>query len=208
MLLVMKPAVRGHAVLGCLRVAGITLACLAILSTGAAAQFGVPIGQRDPRLEPVSVRELVSRYCRLDYAGARLKAADWPKLQPLVAWPANPDYSLFMATSRFDVDSEPVQDRGKYLVTVHYRVLGKYDMNEGYSLDTANVVEDVQFTVSEVNGDWKITDAEPGYPHPSRAAALEWLNQHLAGTQDPVAKTIYQHALELLQAQKSNPPAK
>ncbi len=61
--------------------------------------------------------------------------------------------------------------------------------------------ETSRFTVSEVNGDWRITDIEPNYPHPSRAAALQWINQKLSQTSDPATKPIYQHALECLQAE-------
>ena len=124
---------------------------------GAEAQFGVPLNRTDPRLESVTARELVERYCRMDYAGARLNPSDWPKLQPLVSWRSNPDFPLMMVTSRFDVDTEPIQEHGKYLVTVHYRLLGKYDMAEGYSQESANTIQDVQFVVAEVNGDWRIT---------------------------------------------------
>jgi len=107
-----------------------------------------------------------------------------------------------MVTIRFDVDPEPTPEHGKYMVTVHYRLLGKYDMAEGYSNESVKAVQDVQFVVSEVNGDWRITDAEPNYPHPSRAAVLQWLNKKLAEAQDPASKTIYQHAVEALQPQK------
>lgn len=190
-----------------LRLTFVSLACLMTLCPKGWAQFGVPLNHTDPKLESVTVRELVARYCRLDYAGARLSPSDWGKLQPLVTWQANPDFSLFMVTSRFDVETEPVLEHGKYQVTVHYRLLGKFDMSEGYSQESANQVEDVQYVVSEANGDWRITEAEPGYPHPSRAAVLPWLNKKLAGAKDPVAKTIYQNAVELLQAQKSAPLA-
>jgi len=192
-------------VLRLLRLAFISLACLTVLAAGAEAQFGVPLNHTDPKLEPVTIRELVARYCRLDYAGARLNSADWVKLQPLVAWQANPDYSLFMVTSRFDVDADLVPQHGRYQVTVHYRLLGKYDMSEGYSQESANQIEDVKYIVAEVNGDWRITEAEPNYPHPSRAAALQWVNKKLAEAQDPVAKITYQHAIEQLQSQKATP---
>ncbi len=113
-----------------------------------------------------------------------------------------------MTTSRFDVDNEPVAGHGKYEVTVHYRILGRYDLSEGYSQESANQIEDVRFTVTEVNGEWRISEAEPGYPHPSRAAALQWASKKLAETQDPATKVIYQRAVEQLQTQKSNPLAK
>ncbi|HZD30897.1 MAG TPA: hypothetical protein VE779_04470 [Candidatus Angelobacter sp.] len=174
----------------------------------ALAQFGVPLNHSDSKLEPATVRELVAHYCRADYAGARLNPADWPKIQPMVAWRENPDFPLFMVTSRFDVDADFGFEHGKYEVIVHYRQLGKYDISEGYSQGARDEIEDVRYVVSEVNGEWRIAEIEPSYPHPSRAAALQWVNQRLATAQDPMAKSIYQHAADLLQTQKSLPLAK
>ena len=132
-------------------VCGLLFAATAV---GASAQFGVPLNHEDPKLEAVTIRELVAKYCRMDYAGARLSPADWPKLQPMVAWNANPDYSLFVVTSRFDVDPILGLEHGKYPITVHYRLVGRYDMAEGYSEESPNQIQDVQFVVSDVNGDW------------------------------------------------------
>lgn len=186
----------------------VVLGMVLLASVGASAQFGVPLSHSDPKLEPVTVRELVARYCRLDYSGARLVASDWPKLETTVAWRTNPEFPLFMVTSRFDVDSDLGFEHGKYQVIVHYRLLGKYNLTEGYSEEAPNQIQNVLFTVAEVNGDWRITEIEPNYPHPSKAAALQWLNLQLSGTQDAVAKTIYQNALDQLQAQKASPLAK
>jgi hypothetical protein len=186
----------------------VALAFILLASIGASAQLGVPLNHSDPKLEPVTVRELVARYCRLDYSGARLVASDWPKLEPVVAWRTNPDFPLFMVTSRFDVDADLGFEHGKYQVVVHYRLLGKYDMTEGYSEEALNQIQNVLFTVAEVNGEWRITEAEPNYPHTSKAAAVQWLNQQMSATQDAMAKTIYQNALDVLQAQKASPLAK
>ncbi len=190
-----------------LRLAVVSIALIVLASASASAQFGVPLDHTDPRLEPVTVRELVARYCRLDYAGARLVPSDWPKLQPTVAWPTNPDYSLFMVTARFDVEAELTSEHGKYSVTVHYRSLGKFDLSEGYSEDPGALVQSVVFTISEVNGEWRITEVEPNYPHPSRAAALQWINLKLSQTKDPATMSIYQHALQDLKAPNGSTPA-
>jgi len=190
-----------------IRVAWVSLALLLGALLTAEAQFGVPLGRTDPRLESVAARELVARYCRVDYAGARLYPSEWAKIEPLVSWRSNPEFPLMMVTSRFDLDQEPTLEHGKYMVTVHYRLLGKYDMAEGYSNDSANTVQDVNFVVSEVNDDLRIVDIEPSYPHLSRAAILQWLNKKLADDQDPASKVMYQHAVQDLQAPKSSPPA-
>ena len=184
---------------------GVVFASLAFLVTvviGAQAQFGVPLNRTEPKMDSATAREVVARYCRMDYAGARLDPSQWPKVQPLVSWRTNPEFPLLMVTLRFDVDSDPIQEHDRYLVRVHYRLLGRYDMSEGYSNESANTVQDVQFAVAEVNGEWRITDAEPNYPHVSRAAALKWLNKKLAETQDPASKMIYQQAVDALQPPK------
>jgi hypothetical protein len=184
--------------LGCVSF-GIVLSLAAI---SASAQYGVPLNRTDPKLEPATVRELVNHYCRVDYAGARLNPSDWPKIGPFVSWKTNPEFPLFMVTSRFDVDPAVETEHNKYVVIVHYRLLGKYDLGEGYFQESPGRVQNVQFTVAEVNGDWRISDAEPSYPHVSSYATVQWINQRLAETKDPVTKTIYQSALDRLQPQK------
>lgn len=169
------------------------------------AQVGMPLGHTDPALEPATIREIVARYCRMDYGGARLNGIDWPKLQPLVVWRDNPEFPLFMVVSRFDVSATLEPGHNKYGVTVQYRVSGKYDLAEGYSQDSAGQVQEAQFTVSEVNGDWKITDIQPNFPHVSKAAAVQWVSQKLAAASDPVAKTIYENGLQRLQGTAAAP---
>ena len=53
--------------------------------------------------------------------------------------PENPEFPLFIVTSRFDVEAELGFEHGKFEVTVHYRLLGKYDMAEGYSEDATEI---------------------------------------------------------------------
>jgi hypothetical protein len=182
------------------------LVCTALLSTVALAQFGVPLGHEDANTRPARIRELVSQYCRLDYEGARLNPPEWPKLQPLVAWKSNPDFPIVNVISRFTIDEQPVLEHGKYSINVHYRLLGRFVVNEGFSKDSTRSTEDVSVTVGQVNGDWRITDVEPNYPHPSRAAMLKWLNDNLAKTNDATAKTVYEHAISDLQVPGSTPP--
>src|SRR5581483_7855130 len=50
------------------------------------AQFPVPTQRQLEDQGPPQMRELVSRYCRLDYEGSRLDPKAWSKFQPLVWW--------------------------------------------------------------------------------------------------------------------------
>lgn len=180
------------------------LAVAVAAASSAPAQFGVPVGQRQQVEKSVEVRELVSKYCRLDYDGARLRTPDWPKLQPLVWWKSSPEYSQINVISRYTVEAEPTLNHGKYNVTVQYRLLGSFDLVTGYIHEPANSVQEVNYTVSAVNDEWRISEADNTLPHPSRIAMVKWLNEKAEATQDPSAKKLYEEALRQLQA----PPAR
>ena len=158
------------------------------MGSAALAQFPLPLGRVDQDTKAQQIRELVSKYCRLDYDGARMGPQGWPKLQPLVWWKTNPDYTQMNVISRYTVETAPVLAHGKYTITVHYRLLGRFETGIGYSPEVANSNEDVDYTVTAVNDEWRIDDAEPNFPHPSRAAMLKWLNDQISTTQDPAAK--------------------
>jgi hypothetical protein len=172
------------------------------------AQFPVNLNHAEGADQPAQMRELVSKYCRLDYEGARLNLQSWPKIQPLVWWRASPEYPQIDVISRYTVDSEPESSHGKYIVAVHYRLLGIYDLATGYVPEPEATTQDVSFTVTTENTEWRIADAENTFPHPSRAVMLKWLNDKISTTQDEAAKTRYQDALKLLQAQSASPFAK
>jgi hypothetical protein len=176
--------------------------------SAALAQFPVPLNRQEQDNRAQQVRELVSKYCRLDYDGARLDPQAWPKFQPLVRWRANPDYIEMNVISHYTVETAPVLARGKYTITVHYRLLGRFEIGIGYSREAASSNEDVEYTVTAVNDEWRIDDAEPNFPHPSRAAMLKWLTEKISTTQDAAAKNIYQAALKEVQAQSASPFAK
>jgi hypothetical protein len=175
------------------------IAVLPLLATLALAQFGVPLNRDESRAQPARIRELVGQYCRLDYDGVRLEPENWPKMQSVVSWRTNPDFPVINVISRYTIDEQPVESRSKYQITVHYRLLGRFTMGEAFSKEVANSTEDVTFTIAQVSGNWRITDVEPNYPHPSRAAMLKWLNGNLAKAPDNATKTIYEDAIHKLQ---------
>ncbi len=173
-----------------------------------AAQFPIPTNRIEEDTRPAQTRELVSKYCRLDYDGARLDPQAWPKIQPLVRWNSPPDYSQINVITRYSVDSEPTSSHGRYTVTVHYHLLGVYDLTTGYAPEPPGPTQDVAFTVTSENTGWRIADAENTFPHPSRAAMLKWLNAKISTTQEEGAKALLQSALKQLQAQSASPFAR
>jgi hypothetical protein len=174
------------------------------------AQFPVPSTRQQEDTTGAQVRELVSRYCRLDYDAVSLDQQGWSKFQPIVWWTSPPKYSQIDVVARYNVDPEPEAhaNNTKYTVTVHYRLLGTYDLANGYVPEPEGSMQSVDFLVSAENLEWRIADSENNYPHPSRAAMLKWLNEQLASAQDAAAKERYQKAVTLLQSQSASPFAK
>lgn len=184
------------------------LALVVVACASAFAQFPVPSRSQLEDTTPMQVRGSVAQYCRLDYEGARLDPQQWSKFKPLVWWSSAPKYSEIDVIARYVVDREPVANNDKYTVSVHYRLLGVYDMVNGYVPEPTGSIQNVDFGVSSQNSEWRIADADNNFPHPSRAAMLEWLKAQLAAAQDDAAKQRYQRALTLLQAQPASPFAK
>jgi hypothetical protein len=171
-----------------------------------AAQYPMPLPHAEQAdTKTADIREVVSKYCRLDYEGARLDGQGWAKIEPVVSWKSNPDYAEINIISRYMVDPELTESHGKYTVTVHYRLLGSYNLVTGYVPEAPNTPQNVEYTVTDIKGDVRILDSENTLPHPSRAAMLKWLNEKLNATQDDVAKRRYQDALRQLQAQPASP---
>src|ERR1700759_2548705 len=105
-----------------------------VVATCAPLLAQYPINPQKPVEDatPTEVRALVSKYCRLDYEGSRLDPQAWSKFQPLVWWTEAPKYSHVDVVARYSVDPQPTSRGGKYVVTVHYRLLGTYDLANGY----------------------------------------------------------------------------
>ncbi len=185
-----------------------TLSLLVVSATTLLAQFPIPTNRIEEDTRPVQARELVSKYCRLDYEGGRLDPLLWPKFQPLVWWKSPPGYSQINVIARYSVDSEPTSSHGKYTVTVHYHLLGVYNLASGYIPEPPGPTQDVAFTVTSENTQSRIADAENTFPHPSRAAMLKWLNAKISTTQDEGTKALLQSALKQLQAQSASPFAR
>jgi len=170
------------------------------------AQFGIPT-QIQRGITDADIRNRVSQYCRLDYQGARLTDPDFQKLKPVVTWTSNPEYPLIDVVARYDVSPTATQEHGKWFVTVTYHLLGRFNLDQGYTLEAAGSDKEVEFAVQEVNGELRIVDINPNYPRPSRAAMLKWL-QEKQSSADEKTKIIYDQAIKELSAQSGSPFAK
>ena len=120
------------------------------------AQFPVQTQHPPEDTTPSDVRALVSQYCRLNYEGVGLDPKAWPKFQPLVWWTAPPKYSQIDVVARYVVNPDPVSRNNKYIVSVHYRLLGTYDLINGYVPEPEGSMQNVDFLVSAENTEWRI----------------------------------------------------
>jgi hypothetical protein len=189
---------------------GIIFAVFLLSTAGSMfAQFPVPTQRPQEDTTGAQVREVVSKYCRLDYEGLRLDPkTSWPKFQPLVWWASPQDFTKINVIARYTVDPEPIEDHAKFSVMVHYRLLGTFDPGLGYVPEPDGSTQDVYYSVTQQNSEWRISDTDNSLPHPSRAAMLKWLTAQIAATQDESLKTRYQDALDRLQKQSASPFAK
>lgn len=177
-----------------------------VICASAFAQLGIPT-QMQRGVAEADIRNRVAQYCRLDYQGARLSDQDFPKLKPVVTWTSNPEYPLIDVVARYDVSPSAVQEHGKWYVTVTYHLLGRFNLDQGYTLEAAGSDKTVEFAVQEGNGELKVADINPNYPRPSRAAMLKWLEAKQA-TADEHTKIIYDQAIKDLSAQSGSPFAR
>ena len=188
-----------------IRRAVIVAAFLLSASSVVFAQFPMPTQRPQEDTQPAQLRELVSKYCRLDYEGGRLDPKMWPKFQSLVWWTSPPPFTKVDVIARYNVDPEPSEDHNKFSVTVHYRLLGTFDPGLGYVQEPEGTIQDVYYSVTSQNTEWRISDADNTLPHPSRAAMLKWLTDQVNTAQDATMRSRYQNALDHLQQQSGSP---
>jgi hypothetical protein len=146
-----------------------TTAALAQFSS--ASQPGVKLQGRSIDGLNAAQRVLVSSYCRLDFAGARLQPAGWNRFEPFTLLRANPEFTRVTIVTRFDVESQVLPSDQ---LTVRYQRMGYYQQGAGYTRDSG--ADRVEFQVKEHNGALLVTGISPEAPHVSARAAIAWMN--------------------------------
>jgi len=164
-----------------------------LLSTLALAQFRPGTLRRGHQADNV-----VRDYLRLDFTGARLSPASWPRIKALTSWKSNPEWQSVTIVSQYEVISDEERTHSA-VASVKYGVLGRFRIGVGYTPEAG--VETVVFKLREVDDGWKIEELDPMInPHVSRARAVQWLQSALATEQDAGNKAAMERALNALQA--------
>ncbi len=176
-------------------------------SSAALAQFsadpqpGVKLRGRSFTELYAAQKTLLSNYCRLDFAGARLEAAGWSRFKPYTSLGANPEFNRVIIVTRFNIQT-PEQPGEE--VSASYQTVGQYQEGEGYT--PAASEDQVTFRVQEQSGDLLVTEVRPQSPHISPRAAIAWMTLRLA---DPktgdLERTQLKDAVEQLNQFLSQP---
>lgn len=154
---------------------------------------------RDILPKPAQASAVVRDFCRLDYVGSRLSAEGWARMKSLTTWTDNPAVRRFRIVSRYDQTNTSAGVHSAR-ITVRYLPVGTFELGIGFSPGAEP--DDVEFTVKEVDDEWRIdmTDPDPLEPQISKSAAVQWLQAKLKTVTDPGEKVSIETALKQLQS--------
>lgn len=114
--------------------------------------------------------EVVRAFCKLDFEGARLEAANYPKIAKLYSWKGEPGWDTALIVKSFRV--KPVANNGNTAsVIVEYTQYGELAGEEFHLKEGANAA---RFKLKKISGSWRII-APVIPPHVSVSA----IRQHI-----------------------------
>jgi hypothetical protein len=110
------------------------------------------VGSSSRVKENGSPTKVITRYCDLDFAGARIVSNSYDKIEHLTLWPhpAEPAWDVATVVSHSKVISTTLTGK-RATVTVRYTVLGEL---EGGQFKQDNKKETVQFTLELGQQEW------------------------------------------------------
>ena len=92
--------------------------------------------------------EVVRKFCQFDSQGARLTSDGYQKIQPLIAYPAEPGWDIVIGIRDFKIKSENIHGKKAEVVV-------KYDIDQswppGLNMGNTEIIE-----LIESNGIWRI----------------------------------------------------
>ena len=119
---------------------------------------------------PVSPKELIERYLKLDADAAGLAPETWPELGQYTSFPQAPKWEAFVVIDRYEI-TKIMEGHTRAQVRVTYRPLGR--LSDKFTPGTAP--EPTTFYLSKVQDQWKV-DSPPIMPHVSFEVMQKRLN--------------------------------
>jgi hypothetical protein len=165
-----------------------------VLSSLLFGQAGFRIKTRSASELYAEQRRVVGTWSRQDFEGLRLSDAGWDRFKPVTSFKKNPEFTSIVVVSRFQV--EP-RDNMSWDMDVTYTILGRYELGAGYLPDPG--MQTVTFHTKDIDGDILIVNVDPGAPHVSKKAAIEWMKRQLQTTASDVEKIHLNDALKFLE---------
>jgi hypothetical protein len=151
------------------------LTTAALAQYGSATQPGVKLRSRSFADLYAAQKVLLSNYCRLDFAGARLQPSGWNRFKPFTSQHANPEFTRVIIVTRFDIETP---EQPAELLSTNYHMVGFYQEGEGYTASSST--DQVTFRMQEQNGNLLVTEVSSEMPHVSPHAALAWMKLRLS----------------------------
>lgn len=153
------------------RLPGIALLATALV-VPVFAQVGYKLKTRTVAELSAEQRQVVGRWCRLDYDGLRLSRGAWEKFAPLTTMKSNPEFRGIQIVSRYQVLPS---DRPSVEASVAYVLIGHFELGPGFTRESGTAT--INYRLTDRDGQLLIADMAPSRPHVSRQAALAWLKQ-------------------------------
>lgn len=115
--------------------------------------------------EEKKIRNIVEKFCNLDFEGSRLSSKTWSKIRPFIAYEEEPGWDAVIGIRSYNIHSILIDDR-KANVTVKYDIIRAYPTNfESLELKK---YETTIINLINKQGEWLIKDYVP-YPRVSDA---------------------------------------
>ncbi|HYE24492.1 MAG TPA: hypothetical protein VEG32_04750 [Clostridia bacterium] len=165
----------------------------AAMAAPAFAQVGYKLKTRSIAELSAEQRQVVGRWCRLDYDGLRLTPGAWEKFAPLTTMKSNPEFRGIQIVSRYQVLPS---DRPSMEASVAYIVIGQFELGPGFTREPGKTT--VNYRLTDRDGQLMIADIEPSRPHVSRQAALAWLKQQREATTNDADRMQIDAAIQAL----------
>ena len=97
-------------------------------------------------------KEVVARFCKLDFEGHRLSSASYPHIAPLVMYPEESGWDTVLGVSKYEIRNQTIEGNTAK-VTVHYEI----DRSWPLEMERINELSNATFNLKQENGTWKIS---------------------------------------------------
>ena len=118
------------------------------------ATFGILALLPAPRsLAADTPKEVVARFCQLDFEGHRLSSDTYSPIEPLIMYPAEPGWDTMLGVQSFKISGEKIEGNTA-------KVIVSYEIDRSWPEDVGDTSEykSETFNLNRVNSTWRISE--------------------------------------------------